>query len=143
MRGNPLFHGFGNDEMAPLDPQPQETKTVLDHCGERDRLLLQFVPPRFDPRQIENFVDEHQEVLAAGVNVAGIFLVGRHRVRAEQFALHHFGEAEDGVERGAQLMAHRRQKARLGQLAPSARRRASSELSLACSSSAMSESFSA
>ena len=85
-------------------------------AGQRDRLLLQFVPARLDPRQIENFVDQHQEMLAAGVDVGGIFLVSRHRVRAEQFALHHFGEPEDGVERRAQFMAHRRQKARLGQI---------------------------
>src|SRR5262249_24581404 len=34
-------------------------------------------------------------------------------VRAEDFALHYFGKAENGVERRAKLMAHLREKARL------------------------------
>ena len=43
----------------------------------------------------------------AGImDVAGIILVHRHAVRSENLAFHHFGEAEDGVERRAQLMAH-------------------------------------
>ena len=33
---------------------------------------------------------------------------------AEHFRLHHFGEAENGVERRAQLVAHLREEARLG-----------------------------
>ena len=37
-------------------------------------------------------------------------------MRAEQLGLHHFGEAEDGVERRAQFVAHRRQEARLGEI---------------------------
>ena len=55
-------------------------------------------------------------MLAARVNVGGIFLIGRHPMRTEQLGLHHFGEAEDRVERRAQLVAHRRQEARLGQI---------------------------
>ena len=37
-------------------------------------------------------------------------------MRAENFALHHFGEAENGVERRAQFMAHLREEARLGDI---------------------------
>ena len=48
------------------------------------------------------------------VDVAGIFLVLRHRVRAEQLRLQHFGKADDGVERRAELVAHRREELRLG-----------------------------
>ncbi len=50
------------------------------------------------------------------MDVVRIFLVGRNAVRAEQFALHHFREAEDGVERGAQFVAHGGEKARLGEV---------------------------
>ena len=35
-------------------------------------------------------------------------------MRPENLALHHLGEAEDGVERRPQLMAHLREEARLG-----------------------------
>ena len=47
------------------------------------------------------------------VNVGGIFLVNRHRVRAEDLALHHFGKSEDRIQRRSQLVAHLRQKPRL------------------------------
>ena len=46
------------------------------------------------------------------VDVGGVVLV-RRRDLAENLILHHFGEAEDGVERRTQLVAHLRQKARL------------------------------
>ena len=35
---------------------------------------------------------------------------------AEQFGLHHFGKAEDGIERRAQFMAHRGEEARFGEI---------------------------
>ncbi len=51
----------------------------------------------------------------AGImDVGGIFLVDRHRMRAENLALHHLGEAEDGVQRRAQLVAHLREEAGFG-----------------------------
>ena len=37
-------------------------------------------------------------------------------MRAEELALHHLREAEDGVERRAQLVAHGREEARLGEV---------------------------
>ena len=51
----------------------------------------------------------------AGImNVGGIVLVRRHGVRPKNLGLHHLGEAEDGVERRAQLVTHLRQESRLG-----------------------------
>ena len=41
-------------------------------------------------------------------------VIARVLHRAEQLALHHLGEAEDGVERRAQLVAHGGEEARLG-----------------------------
>ena len=81
-----------------------------------DRLLAQLVAPRLDARQVEDLVDEHQQVLAARVDVLRIFLVGRYDMGAEQLGLHYLGEAEDGVERRAQLVAHRGEEARLGEV---------------------------
>ena len=37
-------------------------------------------------------------------------------MRAEELGLHHLREAEDGVERRAQLVAHGREEARLGEV---------------------------
>ena len=93
MRGKSALDRLGDDEVPPFDPHRQQTPAFLDHAGERDRLLLEFVAPRLDPRQVEDLVDEHQEMLAAGVDVGRIFLVGGHGMRTEQLALHHLGEA--------------------------------------------------
>ncbi len=55
-------------------------------------------------------------MLAALMNVAGIFLVGRDGVRPQDLRAHDLGEAENGVQRGAQLVAHGGEKARLGEV---------------------------
>src|SRR3546814_12481875 len=52
--------------------------------------------------------------LRALVDVGGIALVLRAAERAQQLALHDFREADDGVQRRAQLMAHVGQELRLG-----------------------------
>ena len=98
-------------QIAALGAHRQEPAAVLHDVGQRDRLLLQLVPAGLDPRQVEDLVDQHQEMLAADVDVVGIFLVGGNAVRPEQLALHHLREAENGVERGAQLVAHGGEKA--------------------------------
>ena len=55
-------------------------------------------------------------MLAALVDVAGIFLIGRVRVRPQDLRAHDLGEAENGVERGTQLVAHGGEEARLGEV---------------------------
>ena len=83
-----------------------------------------------------------KQMLAAGVDVAGVVLVGGSGVRAEDLVLEHFGKAENCVERRAQLMAHRCQKAGFREIGLLGPRLASSEFAFACSSSAMSSLFS-
>jgi hypothetical protein len=61
---------------------------------------------RFDARHVENVVDHRQEIFAARANVGAVFLVLVGAEGAEDSALHHLGEADDGVERRAQLVAH-------------------------------------
>ena len=87
---------------------------ILHHVRDRNRFLVQFVAAGLDARQIEDLIDQAEQMLAGDVDVVGIFLVGRHRMRAEHLALHHFGEAENGVERRAQLVTYLREEARLG-----------------------------
>ncbi len=88
--------------------------------GEVDRILriagpvLQFPAPGLDLGQVEDIVDEAQQMGAGIVDVAGIVPVARRAVRAELFRLQDLGEADDRVERGAQLVAHRRQEAGFG-----------------------------
>ena len=94
--------------------QLEQMVAILHHAIERHRFLVELVAAGLDARQIEDFVDEVEEVHAGTVNVAGVVLVHRHRVRAENLALHHLREAEDGVERRAQLVTHLREEPRFG-----------------------------
>ena len=64
-----------------------------------------------DLGEIEHVVDEHQQVLAAPLDDLDAFLlVGREVFRA----LEDLREAEDAVQRGAQLVAHAREELALG-----------------------------
>ena len=88
---------------------------VLDDQRQGDRLLLQFVAARLYAREIEDLVDQHQQVLSARMDVGRIIAIDRHAVLAEELAFHDFGKPQNGIERGAELVAHRGQKAALGQ----------------------------
>ena len=58
--------------------------------------------------------DQVEQMDAALVDVLRVFAIALLAQRAQQLALQHFGEADDGVERRAQLMAHRGQELGLG-----------------------------
>ncbi len=88
----------------------------LDDARQRDRLLLQFVTTGLDAGEIEDLVDQHQQMLSAGMDVGGVFLVSGYVQGPEQLGLHHFGETEDRIERRAQFVAHRRQETRLREI---------------------------
>src|SRR5690606_686701 len=57
--------------------QFHQMAALLNDMNQRHRLLIELVAPGLDARQIEDFVDEMQQMLAGSVNVAGIFAVGR------------------------------------------------------------------
>ena len=126
-----------------LGAQPQQAVAVLDDLGEVDRLLVQLVAAGLDAGEVEDLVDEMEQVLAALVDVAGIFLVGRvlcgpsisHSITSEKPRM-----ALSGVRSSWLMVARKRD---LAMLAASARARASSEIDFASSSSAISASFSA
>jgi hypothetical protein len=61
-------------------------------------------------RHVENVVDDCQQVLAADVNIFGIFPVLDRVYRPEALALHEIGEVDDGIQGRAQLVAHDREK---------------------------------
>ena len=65
-------------------------------------------------RQIEEVVDDGDHAFAGGANVLHVFDVALVAERAEALADHHFGKADDGVERRADLMADPRQQVGLG-----------------------------
>ena len=65
---------------------------------------MQLVTAGFDARQVEDFIDQVEEMLAGLMDIADIFLVGRVRHRSQYLVLHDFREAEDRVQRRPQLM---------------------------------------
>ncbi len=77
---------------------------ILGNIDQRHGLFVEFVLAGLDAAEVQQFVDQVEQMLAARMDIAGVFLVLGHGVRAEQFRLEYFGEADDGVERGAQLM---------------------------------------
>ena len=99
-------------DAAIAGAQFEQMVAVLHHAVERYRFFVELVAAGLDARQVEDFVDQVEQMHAGAMNVAGIILVHRHRMRAENLALHHFGKAENGVERRAQFVAHLRQEPR-------------------------------
>ncbi len=67
-----------------------------------------------DARHVEDVVDDAEQVGAAGVDVLAVFQVFRRAQFAEHARLHDFREADDGVERRAQLVADIGQELGLG-----------------------------
>ena len=65
-----------------------------------------------DLGDVEEVVDEADDMLAGGADVAEIFAVAIVLDRAEPLLDHHFGKADDGVERRADLVADARQELR-------------------------------
>ena len=61
--------------------------------------------PGFDLRQIENVVDQREQVLPGGMDVVQIVLLLCRSAR-RKCLLQHFGKADDGVQRRAQLVRH-------------------------------------
>src|SRR3546814_2965148 len=67
-----------------------------------------------DARQVQDVLDQAQQVLAADVDVAGVLVVMRVPERPEDPLHQQLGEADDGVQRGAQLVTDGRQEQALG-----------------------------
>jgi len=82
--------------------------------GEVERLVIELHAPGFDLRHVEDVVDDVQQIISAGHDVVAVLLIFLGAQRPEHAAAHYFREADNGVERGAQLVAHVGQKFRLG-----------------------------
>ena len=93
-----------------------QVAAILDDMQQHQRLLVELVAAGLDARQVEDLVDQVEQMLPGIVDVARIFAVGLVAHRPEHLVGHHLGEAEDGVERRPQLMAHRGEEARLGEV---------------------------
>jgi len=67
-----------------------------------------------DPAEIEQVVDDGGHAFAGSADVLHVLDVTLIAERAEPFIDHHFGEADDGIERRADLVADPRQHVGLG-----------------------------
>ena len=89
-----LFLGLGLDDQ----------KAGFDQGTDVHGLALDLHAARLDLGHIEDAVDQSEEVVGRLFDIAGI-LVDPDRLRDVEGAKH-VGEADDGIERCAQLMAH-------------------------------------
>src|SRR5262245_33421441 len=91
---------------------PAVPTNLIDETCQMNRLGIEFELAGFDLREVEYLVDEAQEVGAGGIHTAQRFqrLFG---AEARRVGDHHFGQADDGVERRAQLVAHTGEELRL------------------------------
>ena len=81
----------------------------IDQPRQIDRLGIELELASFDFRQIQNLVNEAQEMSPGGVDAAQR-LERLFRAEPRCVADHHLSQANDGVERRAQLMAHAREE---------------------------------
>ena len=104
----------GEHDVGLLGPAAHQGQAFLD-CGvERHALLAQLEFAGFELGEVENVVDQVEQVAAAGVDVLGVVGVFLQAHRTEHLVLDHFREADDGVQRRAQFMAHIGQELGLG-----------------------------
>ena len=84
----------------------------VDKLGQVNGLGIEFELTGFDLREIQYLVDQAQEVGPGGIHTAQRFQ-RLFRLETRRVADHHLGQANDGVERRAQLVAHAGEKLRL------------------------------
>jgi hypothetical protein len=97
-------------DAAPRRQRAHERRRLLQRVGQPHRLDGELLPPGLDAGDVEHLVDQRQQVLAGRQDVL-------HRLvpaRLELGALQQLGEAQDAVQRRAQLVAHAAQELALG-----------------------------
>jgi hypothetical protein len=92
-------------DLAPLRPLAHQRQRVVDGARQTEFRKFQFHPPRLDLGEVEDVVDEGQQVSSRFEDVGkvlGLLVVDL----AEHPLVEHFREADDRVERRAQLVRH-------------------------------------
>lgn len=74
-----------------------EAKCFFDQRCQIDLLAVDPHMAGFDLRHIEDVVDDVKQMLAAVMNIAGIFRIFRRSDRAEHFIEKNFRKTENGV----------------------------------------------
>ena len=119
-RGSPVITGrssrrAGDEIDAVLARlQRQQIAAIEQRRARRERLRRNLEIAGFHLRHVEDAVDDRQQMLAGIVDQLRIFLAPGRIQHQHVFLRDHLGEADDGVERRAQLVAHGGEEARLG-----------------------------
>ena len=104
----PARHG----DAALASPRVDDQQAALDRRLERHGLALDGELAGLDLGYIEDAVDEREQMIGGLPDIAGI---ERNLLRIVALeGAQHLGKADDGIERGAELMAHIGDEFRLG-----------------------------
>jgi hypothetical protein len=85
---------------------------LIDEPSQINRLGIEFELAGLDLGEVQYLVDEAKEVGPGGIHTAQWFQ-RLFRAEARRVGDHHLGQADDGVERRAQLVAHAGEELRL------------------------------
>jgi len=106
--GQALRRFVGERDSFLVGLSAQHGHRLMDQLQGRAPDLFDVHASGFDFRQVQDVVDQIQQVLAAGVNRIEVLLP--FQLVALKPAAQHIGEAEYGIHRGADLVAHAGQK---------------------------------
>ena len=84
---------------------------VVQHLGQADLALLEMEPAALDAAHVQDVVDEREQMAARGEGLGQIVL---HPFGVVDIGDREGGEADDGVHRGADIVAHVEQELPLG-----------------------------
>jgi hypothetical protein len=104
-RAQVLLRFDGEAILVLLGELSRGANDLVDEPGQINRLGIEFELAGFDLGEVEYLVDQAKEVGPSGIHTAQRL---QRLLRAEpgRVADHHLGQADDGVERRAQLVAH-------------------------------------
>ncbi len=105
--------GFDSEAVLVLVGElSRSADDLIDKPWQTNRLGIEIELTGFDLRQVQYLVDEAEEVGPGGIHTAQWFQ-RLFRAEARRVADHHLRQADYGVERRAQLVAHAREELRL------------------------------
>ena len=101
----PLVHGLAERDPVPGCPLPHQGQGIVQGGGQMEPIELQLEPSGLHLGQVEDVVDQGEEMPARGqdvLQVLGLLLVHlpKHPLGQD------LREAEDGVQRGPELVGH-------------------------------------
>ena len=104
------------DEVDAVLPRLQRQQIAAMHQrgARRERLRRNLEIARFHLRHVEDAVDDRQQMQAGIVDELGVFPALGRTQHQSLLLRDHLGEADDGIERRAQLVAHGGEETRLG-----------------------------